>query len=134
MNSRTKWWRLLAPLCLFVPTATVLTLTSSNVAHAAACTPTSSIVGTDTVLTFSTVGSCTWSVPAGVTNVRALVIGGGGSGGKSTNVGGSGGGGAGAMVVHSSYAVSGTISVVVGAGGATAPRCCNQEHPVSLTY
>jgi hypothetical protein len=119
MNSRTKWWRLLAPLCLFVPTATVLTLSSSNVAHAAACTPTSSTVGTDTVLTFSTVGSCTWSVPAGVTNVRALVIGGGGSGGKSTNVGGSGGGGAGAMVVHSSFAVSGTISVVVGAGGAT---------------
>jgi mucin-19 len=122
MNSQTNWWRLLAPLCLFVPTATVLTLTSSNVAHAAACTPTSSIVGTDTVLTFSTVGSCTWSVPADVTNVRALVIGGGGGGGKSTNVGGSGGGGAGAMVVHSSYAVSGTISVVVGAGGATLNR------------
>lgn len=119
MNSRTKWWRLLAPLCLFVPSATVLTLSSPNVAHAAACTPTSSIVGTDTVLTFSTVGSCTWSVPTGVTNVRALVIGGGGSGGKSTNVGGSGGGGAGAMVVHSSFSVSGTISVVVGAGGAT---------------
>lgn len=119
MNSRTNLWRLLAPLCLFVPTATALTLSTPDIALAAACTPTSATVGTDTVLTFSSVGSCTWSVPAGVTNVRALVIGGGGSGGKSTNVGGSGGGGAGAMVVHSSFAISGTITVVVGAGGAT---------------
>lgn len=119
MNSRTNLWRLLAPLCLFVPTATALTLSTPDIALAAACTPTSATVGTDTVLTFSSVGSCTWSVPAGVTNVRALVIGGGGSGGKSTNVGGSGGGGAGAMVVHSSFAISGTVTVVVGAGGAT---------------
>lgn len=119
MSFRVKMWRLLAPLCLFVPTATALTLSTPDIALAAACTPTSATVGTDTVLTFSSVGSCTWSVPAGVTNVRALVIGGGGSGGKSTNVGGSGGGGAGAMVVHSSFTISGTITVVVGAGGAT---------------
>ena len=122
MSLHQKIWRLFAPICLFVPTATVLTLSTPDVALAAACTPTSATVGTDTVLTFSSVGSCTWSVPAGVTNVRALVIGGGGGGGKSTNVGGSGGGGAGAMVVHSNFAISGTITVVVGAGGATLNR------------
>jgi len=97
----------------------VVVLSTSEIALAAPCAPTSSFAGTDTVLKFTSVGSCTWSVPAGVTQVRALVIGGGGAGGKSTNVGGSGGGGAGAMVVHPTFAVSGDITVVVGAGGAT---------------
>ena len=73
--------------------------------------------GGDCVLTFTRTGTTTWTVPAAVTSVRALVIGGGGAGGKSTNVGGSGGGGAGAMVVHSSFSVTGSMSVVVGAGG-----------------
>ena len=78
-------------------------LVTPNAALAAACTPTTSFVGTDTVLKFTTVSTCTWNVPAGVTQVRALVVGGGGAGGKSTNVGGSGGGGAGAMVVHAAF-------------------------------
>ena len=73
--------------------------------------------GGDCVLTFTRTGTTTWTVPAAVTSVRALVIGGGGAGGKSTNVGGSGGGGAGAMVVHSAFSVTGSMSVVVGAGG-----------------
>ena len=74
--------------------------------------------GGDCVLTFTRTGTTTWSVPGAVTSVRALVVGGGGGGGKSTNVGGSGGGGAGAMVVHSSFSVTGSMSVVVGAGAA----------------
>ena len=74
--------------------------------------------GGDCVLTFTRTGTTTWSVPGAVTSVRALVVGGGGAGGKSTNVGGSGGGGAGSMVVHSSFNVTGSMSVVVGAGGA----------------
>lgn len=111
--------RWLAAGLLSVSSISVLTISAANVAHAAACTPSSSTAGADTVLKFTSVGSCTWSVPVGVTDVRALVIGGGGAGGKSTNVGGSGGGGAGAMVVHPNFAVSGTINVVVGAGAAT---------------
>ena len=74
--------------------------------------------GGDCVLTFTRTGTTTWTVPAAVSSVRALVIGGGGAGGKSTNVGGSGGGGAGAMVIHSSFSVTGSMSVVVGAGAA----------------
>ena len=37
-------------------------------ANAAECIPTSTTVGADTVLTFATVGSCDWTVPAGVLN------------------------------------------------------------------
>jgi len=111
--------RWLAAALLSVSSISVLTFSAANVAHAAACAPTSSTVGSDTILKFTSVGTCTWSVPVGVTDVRALVVGGGGAGGKSTNVGGSGGGGAGAMVVHPNFAVSGTINVVVGAGAAT---------------
>jgi hypothetical protein len=72
----------------------------------------------DCVLAFTRTGTTTWTVPAAVTSVRALVVGGGGAGGKSTNVGGSGGGGAGAMVVHPTFSVTGSMSVVVGAGAA----------------
>ena len=119
MNTRLTFRRLVSAAALTVASVGVSTFSVSNVAHAAACTPTSSTVGSDTVLKFTSVGSCTWSVPVGVTDVRALVIGGGGAGGKSTNVGGSGGGGAGAMVVHPNFAVSGTVTVVVGAGAPT---------------
>lgn len=119
MEARSRWGRLASAAILSVSSIGVFTFVASDVAHAAACTPTSSTAGSDTVLRFTSVGTCTWSVPVGVTEVRALVIGGGGAGGKSTNVGGSGGGGAGAMVVHPSFAVSGTVNVVVGAGAAT---------------
>jgi len=74
--------------------------------------------GGDCVLSFTRTGTTTWTVPAAVTSVRALIVGGGGAGGNSTNVGGSGGGGAGAMVVHPTFSVTGSMSVVVGAGGA----------------
>ena len=70
----------------------------------------------DCVLAFTRTGTTTWTVPAAVTSVRALVIGGGGAGGNSIHVGGGGGGGAGAMVVHPSFSVSGSLTVVVGDG------------------
>ena len=50
-------------------------------AIAAECVPTSTTVGSDTVLTFTNVGTCEWTVPVGVTSVRVLVVGGGGGGG-----------------------------------------------------
>ena len=76
------------------------------------CAPTSSTSGGNTILKFTTVGTCSWSVPAGVSSVQALVVGGGGGG--SSDVGGGGGGG---QVVSSTVNVSGTVAIKVGAGG-----------------
>jgi len=82
------------------------------------CTPSSSTVGSDTVLTFSTVGPCGWNVPVGVSTVRYLVVGGGGGGGSDNG----GGGGAGGYSAGSSLSVvpGSETSVVVGNGGAGA--------------
>jgi hypothetical protein len=78
--------------------------------------PVSTVVGTDTIVTFSTVGSRTWSVPASVTTARILLIAGGGGGGNDNG----GGGGGGGFVSDSSVSLSpGTLmTVVVGNGGA----------------
>ena len=72
----------------------------------------------DCVLTFTRTGATAWTVPAAVTSVRALVVGGGGAGGIGSHVGAGGGGGAGAMVTHSAFSVSGSVAVVVGGGAA----------------
>ena len=74
--------------------------------------------GGDCVLTFTRTGTTTWTVPAAVSSVRALVVGGGGAGGIGSHVGAGGGGGAGAMVTHSAFSVSGSVAVVVGGGAA----------------
>ena len=77
-----------------------------------ACEPTSTTSGANTILKFTTVGTCSWSVPSGISSVQALVVGGGGGG--SSDVGGGGGGG---QVVASTVSVSGTVQITVGAGG-----------------
>jgi hypothetical protein len=76
------------------------------------CAPTSTTSGGNTILKFTTVGTCNWSVPAGISSVQALVVGGGGGG--SSDVGGGGGGG---QVVSTTVNVSGTVAIKVGAGG-----------------
>jgi prepilin-type N-terminal cleavage/methylation domain-containing protein len=60
--------------------------------------------------------STTWTVPANVTSVEYLVVAGGGGGGSAF----AGGGGAGGLLTGSNFAVSGSVSVTVGAGGAGA--------------
>ena len=75
------------------------------------CNPTSSVVAQKTVLTFSSVRECDWTVPANVSSADVLVVAGGGGGGG-------GGGGAGGVRQLTSRAISGVITVVVGAGGA----------------
>jgi uncharacterized repeat protein (TIGR02543 family) len=85
-------------------------------ANAAACVPTSTIVAGDTVLTFTTVGSCEWSVPVGITTADVLVVGGGGAGGTSSN-GAGGGGGGGQVNAQASISISGVITLQIGAGG-----------------
>lgn len=81
---------------------------------------TESLVGGETLVTC--ISSGTFTPPAGVTNIRYLVVGGGGGGGgieNGGNAGGGGGGGAGGVLRGNSLAVvPGTpYSVTVGAGG-----------------
>ena len=66
-------------------------------------------------VSFTTVGTSNWTVPAGVSSVGVLVVAGGGGGGAD---GGSGGGGGG-VICQTAYAVSPgqVLSVTVGAGG-----------------
>ena len=61
--------------------------------------------------------SNTWTAPAGVTSVEALVVGGGGGGGGQH---GGGGGGAGGLVYNSAFAVTpgSNYTITVGNGGA----------------
>ena len=70
--------------------------------------------GGDCVIEFKNVGTARWSPNAGVISAWVLVVGGGG-GGASRHAGG---GGAGGLVEATSYPISGTIAVQVGAGGA----------------
>ena len=85
-------------------------------ANAAACVPTSTTVSGETVLTFTTVGICDWSVPAGLTTADVLVVGGGGAGGTTSN-GAGGGGGGGQVNAQTGVSISGTITIQIGAGG-----------------
>jgi len=93
----------------------------------------STVIGTEILnmtglsSTFTTVGSNTFIVPAGVTKISAVLIGGGGaggggsiggSGGASGGPGGQGGGGGGLRYVNDFPVTPGqTLTVIVGAGG-----------------
>jgi hypothetical protein len=90
--------------------------------NAAACnaTPTTESNG-DTLVVFSTVGSCDWQIPTGVTSVRVLAVGGGSSGGAGQGgVWWPQGGAGGAVIDNQSFTVApgASISIVVGGGGA----------------
>ena len=71
-----------------------------------------------TIIGFTTIGTTTWTAPAGVTSIQVLVVAGGGGGGSGNNRCG-GGGGAGGYIYNSSYTVTpGTkYTVLVGTGG-----------------
>jgi gliding motility-associated-like protein len=99
------------------------------VAPSCAITPTTltdNISGkTYKLLTFSSVGDCSWTPPAGVTKIEYLVVGGGGGTAGSTNSGnfvgdfiGGGGGGAGG-VLSGTYTITAgqTYNIKVGSGG-----------------
>lgn len=84
---------------------------------------TTSVVSGKSVLSFPRTylpSSGKWSVPAGVTNVDALVVGGGGggAGNSSVNYNSAGGGGGGGGVYYAtSVPVSDSITISVGTGG-----------------
>ena len=82
-------------------------------ANAAACVPTSTTVGIETIVKFQTVGTCTWSPPANISVYQVLVVGAGGGGGSSLG----GGGGGGRVIYQSNATISNTVTITVGAGG-----------------
>ena len=99
---------LIACLCL-IGSASALTWTSANGCWTATD-------GTYNYTMWNATGANTWTVPAGVTQVDYLVVAGAGSG---CNGAGGGGGGAGGFLNGTGLSVSGTVNVVVGAGGAS---------------
>lgn len=111
-----------AVLCL---SSLVFAPTIAPTANAAACTPTvGTISGTTRYAIFNSGTACTWIVPAGVSNISYLAVGGGGGGGGARPTGsnpnlGAGGGGAGGVVLASSFSTSAgaTITLTVGLGG-----------------
>ena len=94
-------------------------------ASAAACAPVyGTLSGNSRYAIFNSGTACTWTVPAGVTNISYLAVGGGGGGGGARPTGsnpnlGAGGGGAGGIVLASSFSISAgtTITLTVGTGG-----------------
>jgi uncharacterized repeat protein (TIGR02059 family) len=72
--------------------------------------------GGDCLITFTNVGTVTWTLPIGITTYRVLIIGGGGGGGGDYGGGGGGGGFIDTVTTVSSSTTSTTIKV--GAGGA----------------
>jgi uncharacterized repeat protein (TIGR02543 family) len=80
------------------------------------CSPTSSVANGYTIYRFTTVGTCTWTVPNGLTNVEVLAVAGGGGGGYSYGNTGAGGGGGG-QVKTGTATLGPTLEVTVGAGG-----------------
>ena len=70
------------------------------------------------VQSFTTIGSTTWTAPAGVTSLEYIIVGGGGGGGGGYDTG-AGGGGGGGMVLSGTIAITpGTdYTVLVGEGG-----------------
>jgi len=110
--------------------------TAPSAADPIECVPTVTTDGEYTVLTFTTPGDCTWTVPSDATDVEYLVVGAGGGGGAGgaraascdlvgtpaalVRFGGGGAGGAGGDVLTGTQSVTAvsTINISVGAGGA----------------
>jgi hypothetical protein len=83
-------------------------------ASAVTCLPTQTNSGSRIIVSFTSVTTCDWSVPAGVTSIRYLIVGGGGSGGSSR---GGGGGAGGLLRGNATVTPNQTLSIKVGAGG-----------------
>jgi hypothetical protein len=68
-----------------------------------------------TIVQLTTVGTSTWTVPAGVTSIEMLLVAGGGGGGYQVG----GGGGGGGVVYRNAYPVTpgASISYTIGGGG-----------------
>jgi len=85
-----------------------------------------------TIVTFSTVGTRTWTVPEGVTTVEVLTVAGGGGGGMDMG----GGGGGGGVIYNGDYSVTpgSNVTVTVGTGGNGAPAANTNGQPGGHQY
>ena len=93
-------------------------------------TATISQVGSDCVIRFTS-GSNSWTLPAGVTSVRYLVVAGGGAGGAAGGVDGSGGGGAGGVLAGTFTPGASSYSITVGNGGASYNSSAINHNPAN---
>ena len=130
-------------LALVVSTSSVTGVSSANAAAgtitSGGCsaavgevsTATISQVGSDCVMKFTS-GSNSWTVPAGVTSVRYLVVAGGGAGGAAGGTDGSGGGGAGGVLAGTFSVGASSYSVSVGAGGASTTAAAYYHTPANF--
>jgi fibronectin-binding autotransporter adhesin len=85
------------------------------------CVTKTTRVGNDTIVQFLRTGTCSWTIPADVTQFRGLIVGGGGGGGGGGLLGGGGGGG-GYVEFNSLTVASQSITITVGAGGSKDPN------------
>jgi uncharacterized repeat protein (TIGR02543 family) len=89
-------------------------------ANAAACNPTiTTATNGDKILSFTNVGTCEWTVPAGIQSVWVVAVGGGGASGQGVTNQWWGAGGGGGQVASDNVSVTAgnTITITVGAGG-----------------
>ena len=97
------------------------------------CTPTSdtATVAGYTVLTFSTIGTCNWNAPSGISSIDSLVVVGGGGGGAGaytpSNTDGAGAGGGGGAFSANSVSIPTSVSIQVGGGGAGGTASANRN-------
>lgn len=72
---------------------------------------------------FTAAGSYSFTVPAGVSRIRAIVVGAGGGGAcsKTTYYGGNGGGGGGFAMGEYDVTLGQVLAITVGGGGVIAP-------------
>lgn len=72
-----------------------------------------------TILSFTTIGTTSWTAPEGITSIEYLVVGGGGGSGGGYDTG-AGGGGGGGMVLSGTLSVTpgNSYDIIVGDGGA----------------
>ena len=127
-------------LVTFISATSISTLFSTGVAHAAACSVTTTTSGNYKYVKVTSASGCTWTIPAGVTSIDYVVVGGGGGGGGggATSGLGGGGGGAGGVVITGSVTVapsnSLTITVGTGGGGGAANTTGTNGSASSITY
>jgi len=99
-------------------------LPQTAVAVDPACVPTSdtATIPGYTVLTFSSIGTCNWTAPNGITTLDSLLVVGGGGGGAGIftvdSAAGGGGGGGGGAYLASSVSIPSSVTIQVGGGGA----------------
>lgn len=95
--------------------------TPSNAVAPNPCVTKTTRIGSDTVVQFLRTGTCTWTIPSDVKQLRGLIVGGGGGGGGGGLAGGGGGGG-GYVEFNSLTVDNQEITITVGSGGSRDPN------------